>query len=73
MSRFIRFFFGALLGGFIFAAIALFLTPVSGKELRARIVAYFTSTTNDIRQAGLQRRIELEQELAVLRQPQPRD
>ncbi len=61
------FVFGSLIGGLIGAAIALLFTPAPGSELRTNIKTYTLKTVDEVRQAALQRRDELEQQLANLR------
>jgi gas vesicle protein len=70
MSRFVRFFLGAVLGGLVFSLLVLLLAPATGKDMRARIIGFVTNITGEVRQAASQRRKELEQELAVMRMPQ---
>lgn len=64
-----KFFFGALLGGLIGGGLALLFAPTSGKKLQSEIVSYVVDVREDVEQAARQRREELEQELARLRQP----
>ena len=71
MNRVTRFIAGAMLGGVVAALIVLLLAPSSGRELRGQIAARFVSLKEEIRQAALQRRAELEEELARLRASLP--
>lgn len=71
MRRLFNFLSGALLGGFVGAAVALLLTPYSGAALRQRITEYTLRVEDDVRQAAELRRSELENELNQLRQSIP--
>ncbi|NPV84395.1 MAG: hypothetical protein HPY45_00105 [Anaerolineae bacterium] len=71
MNRVTRFIAGAMLGGVVAALIVLLLAPSSGRELRGQIAERFVSLKEEIRQAALQRRAELEEELARLRASLP--
>ncbi len=62
---------GAALGAALAAAVALLLAPGSGDETRGRINTYFNQLAGEVRNARLQKRIELEHQLAELRQPTP--
>jgi len=67
MRRFGYFIFGAAIGGFIFAVIALLFAPSSGDQFRNQITETSHKIIQDVQQAAAQRRAELEQELATLR------
>lgn len=69
MRRYIRFVFGAALGGIIGSTLAILLAPSSGEALRNKISDYFVQTRNEIKEAAVQRRSELEMELETLRAP----
>ena len=58
---------GAFLGGLIGSALVLILTPYTGKELKARINDYINNVQNEVQQAGVEKRLELETELELLR------
>ncbi|MBO9362758.1 MAG: YtxH domain-containing protein [Thermoflexus sp.] len=58
--------YGFLMGGLIGAGLALLWTPCSGLELRERIRSRWLQVVEEGRQAAVQRRTELERELAVL-------
>jgi gas vesicle protein len=65
------FLLGALLGGIIGAAAALVLAPAPGNKLRDQVRDYVGSVRNQINQAAITRRAQLEHELAMLRSPNP--
>ncbi len=58
---------GAFLGGLVGSALVLLLTPYSGEELKARINDYIENVQNEVNQAGVEKRLELETELELLR------
>ena len=60
---------GAILGGMIASALVLLFTPSSGSELRQQITDLANKTYEEVRQAGEQRRDELQLELQDLRAP----
>jgi gas vesicle protein len=66
-----RFLAGFVFGGFLGVSMALILTPYSGEENRTYIVKYVDRIKEDVQTAMLEKRVEQEQELAQLRQPQP--
>jgi gas vesicle protein len=67
MRKFGFFLFGTLLGGLIGATLALLFTPMSGTVLRSNIRSVACSTVDEIKNAAILRRNELEQQLANLR------
>jgi gas vesicle protein len=69
MRRFINFFIGATIGGFLGALFALMLAPSSGEEIRLEMRERVARLQNELRQAAAQRRAELEEQLATLRAP----
>ena len=69
MRRVMSFLSGAILGGLIASALVLLLTPSSGSELRQQIADLANKTYEEVRQAGEQRRDELQLELQDLRAP----
>ena len=69
MRGFINFVTGALVGSLVGAALALLMTPASGEALRLRMQTQAQQIENEVRQAATDRRVELEQQLAALRQP----
>ena len=70
MSRFVNFIFGAVLGGLVRSALALLLTPASGESLRNQMRETVVEVQEEVRQAALTRRAELEKQLAALRATQ---
>jgi len=69
MRRFINFFIGATIGGFLGALFALMLAPSSVEEIRLEMRERVARLQNELRQAAAQRRAELEEQLATLRAP----
>ncbi len=67
MHRFLKFMFGAILGGFVGSATALLLAPSSGTALREQIQQRAQKFCMEIEDAGKQKRDELELELQQLR------
>jgi len=67
MSKFSSWFTGAILGGLVGSALITLLTPYSGAELKARITDYINNVQNELQQAGIEKRLELETELELLR------
>lgn len=70
MKKLFSFIFGALLGGLIGAGAALLLTPSSGEALRGQLGERFTALQDELSQAAAEKRIELENYLASLREPE---
>jgi len=71
MNKFINFVAGAAIGGLIGAATALLLAPVSGEELQAQIRDQVEKIQIEVKAAASERRTELEEQLASLREPRP--
>ena len=69
MRRFTSFVVGALLGGLVGTALAMLFAPYSGDVLRQQVVDYSSRVRDEVRQASLDKRIELEKQLADLRGP----
>ncbi len=69
MGRFVNLVLGAFLGGIVGGGIGLLLAPKSGKALRGDISEYTDHVKTEVRRAADQRRVELERELADLREP----
>jgi gas vesicle protein len=72
MRRLFSFFTGALVGGLIGSGLVLLFTPYRGDELRGELISRLDSLGNEINQARMNKRIELETQLAVLRAPKPK-
>jgi len=70
MRRTLKFLFGATMGGLIGAGVVLLLTPASGQELRTQMQEQIQRIQAEIQEAADARRVELEQQLKTLRQPQ---
>jgi gas vesicle protein len=60
---------GFILGSLLGAVIALLLAPYSGGELIDRIQSEATRIRSEVSKAASDRRIELEQQLDILRAP----
>lgn len=71
MRRFFSLFFGAAVGGFVGATLALLFAPSSGKQLRDQISEYTQEIVLEVNQAARQKRTEMEEELRQLRSPEP--
>lgn len=69
MRQVFSFLSGAILGGLIASALVLLLTPSSGSDLRQQLSDLANKTYEEVRQAGEQRRDELQLELQDLRAP----
>ena len=71
MNKFINFVAGATLGALIGASVALLLAPISGEELQSQIKSQVEQIQLEVKTAATDRRAELEEQLANLRQPRP--
>jgi len=69
MRRFTSLVFGAALGGFFGALLALLFAPSSGKRLREQIGEYAQEIVLEVSQAANQKRSEMEEEITKLRSP----
>lgn len=69
MNKFINFVAGAALGALVGAAAALLLAPVAGEELQAQIREQVEQIQLEVKTAASERRAELEEQLATLREP----
>lgn len=69
MRKFFSFLMGTVMGALVGATVALLLAPESGEELRVSIRQRFESLQGEIQEAATTRRVELEKQLANLRQP----
>ena len=70
MRRFMAFMMGAMIGGLVGATVAMLLAPSSGNEMRGQLQDRAERLREEIRKAAADRRLELEEQLAVLRAPQ---
>lgn len=69
MRKFFSFLIGTVMGALVGVTVALLLAPESGEELRGSIRQRFENLQVEIQEAAANRRIELEKQLANLRQP----
>lgn len=69
MRRTMSFLSGSLMGALVGATLALLFAPSSGDELRAQMQARSDRIQSEVKAAAANRRAELEQQLATLRQP----
>jgi len=70
MGKAFKFLVSFILGSLIGASLALVLTPDSGENLRMQISENVNRITAEVKQAGEDRRVELEEQLSQLRKPQ---
>jgi gas vesicle protein len=71
MKKFFNFFFGAFLGGVAGASVALLFAPMKGEDLRQKLNEYIVEVKGEVSEATMEKRIELEEELAHLRKVAP--
>lgn len=69
MRRMFGFLIGITVGGLVGSTIALLMAPESGDDLRNQLRARGQNFFSDIRQAADERKIELRQQLDMLRAP----
>ena len=67
MKKGFVFFEGFVLGALVGVSLALLFTPTSGDELIGRMQSEAQRINSEVRQAALDRRTELEQQLTALR------
>jgi gas vesicle protein len=72
MRRLFSFFTGALVGGLVGGGLILLFTPYRGDELRGQLSERLDALGNEINLARMNKRIELETQLASLRAPKPK-
>lgn len=73
MKKFFSFLVGTTMGALVGATLALLLAPSSGETLRGQIRERFNTLQDELSQAAAERRIELENYLETLRNPQTED
>jgi gas vesicle protein len=69
MRRMFGFLIGITVGGLVGSTIALLMAPESGDNLRNQLRARGQNFFSDIRQAADERKIELRQQLDMMRAP----
>jgi gas vesicle protein len=69
MRKFFSFLMGTVMGALVGATVALLLAPESGEELRGSIRQRFMALQEELGEVAASRKIELEKQLANLRQP----
>lgn len=69
MRRLISFLSGIVMGALVGGVVAILLAPASGDELREQMRARLSEMRDELSEAASMRRIELEKQLASLRQP----
>lgn len=69
MNKFVNFVAGAAIGGLIGATTAILMAPISGEELQAQIKDQVEQIQLEVKTAASDRRAELEDQLASLREP----
>ncbi|MEA4959751.1 MAG: YtxH domain-containing protein [Anaerolineaceae bacterium] len=67
MSKVAGFFKGLVWGGLVGSALVILLTPYTGEDLKARVLGYIENVQQEVKQAGVEKREELESQLARLR------
>lgn len=68
MKKFLSFFVGTVMGALVGATLALLLAPSSGNTLREQIRERFAALQDELVQAANERKLELEAQLANMRQ-----
>ena len=69
MRRMMSFLSGAVMGALVGATVAILMAPYSGEELRDEIRGRALRFKDELSEAAQSRRIELEKQLASLREP----
>lgn len=72
MRKLFSFFSGALIGGLVGGVLILLFTPYRGDEFRGQLNDRLQALRNEVNQARLSKRIELETQLTELRAPKPK-
>ena len=70
MKRIFSFLMGTMLGALVGGVLAVLLTPQSGDDLRGGIRERVLNLQNELKSAASSRKIELERQLANLRNPE---
>lgn len=70
MKKFFSFMVGSIMGALVGATLALLLAPNSGDALRSQLRERYAALQDELSQAAAERRVELENYLATLRDPQ---
>ena len=68
MKRFASFLMGVVAGAISGSVAALLLAPASGRSLQDQLVESANRLNNEVKQAAVEKRLEMETELARLRQ-----
>lgn len=68
MKRFASFLLGVVAGAISGGVAALLLAPASGRSLQDQLVESANRLNNEVKQAAVEKRLEMETELARLRQ-----
>ena len=68
MRKYLSFITGAIIGGLVGSTFALLLAPSSGTQIRGQVKDYVITISDEVKQAAVQKRGELEQQLIELRQ-----
>ena len=69
MRNVTNFLSGFAIGALVGFGVLLLVTPYSGEELRGRVQSEVTRIQSEVKEAAADRRLELEQQLASLREP----
>ena len=69
MNRYLSFLVGGIIGGLVGATFAILFAPESGAELRGEIRQRAITLQDEVKAAAVQRRAELEEQLAALKAP----
>lgn len=69
MKRIWSFFSGAVMGALVGATLAILLAPASGEDMRSQMRQRIDQLQGELKDAAQTRRIELERQIASMRQP----
>ncbi len=70
MKKFFSFMIGVITGGIVGAVVALILAPSKGTEFREKLRDYTLEIADEVKQATISKKAELEAKLAKLRNPE---